>query len=158
MEPARPGGPPPVPWYQRAVPTTLLGVLVLLLATLLVPGLRDELALTVTRRTVPHVELYLSGPSAKAAQDGCRRRGDTVAVEFTVRNHLGGAEVVPFRVVLRPSAGPARVRTGAVDLDGAQDAVVRARFRGAPNEAYAVHILLPGRDERLRLQCGEGLA
>lgn len=153
MEPARPGDPPPARWYQRAVPTTLLGVLVLLLATLLVPGLRDELALTVTRRTVPHVELYLSGPSAKAAQAGCRR-GGPVAVEFTVRSHLGEAEAVPFRVVLRPSAGPARVRTGAVDLDGAQDAVVRTRFRVAPNEAYAVHILLPGRDEQLRLRCG----
>jgi len=138
------------------VTTTLLGLLVLSLAGLLVPGLRDELALTVTRRTVPHVELYLSGPSAEAAQDGCRRRGGTVMVEFTVRSHLGEAEVVPFRVVLRPSARTARVRTGTVDLAGAQDAVVRERFRVAPDEAYAVRILLPGRDERLLLRCEAG--
>jgi hypothetical protein len=135
------------------VTTTLLGVVALTLAVLLVPGLRNELALTASRREVPRIELWFSGPTERAVRDGCRGRG-AARVEFTVRSHVDGPVTVPFRVLLVRDKQRARVRSGAVDLASGDAAVVRHRFRIAAGQPYSVRVMLPGRPERLHLRCG----
>lgn len=153
MEPGEPGVPSRPRWYERVVTTTLLGVVALTLAVLLVPGLRDQLALTATRREVPRIELWFSGPTEKAVRDGCRERG-AARVEFTVRSHGDGPKTVPFRVLLVRDGQRARVRSGAVNLAEGDAAVVRQRFRLAAGQPYSVRVTLPGRPERLHLVCG----
>jgi hypothetical protein len=153
VEPGEPGGPSRPRWYERVVTTTLLGVVALTLAVLLVPGLRDQLALTATRREVPRIELWFSGPTERAVLEGCRDRG-AVRVEFTVRSHVDGPVTVPFRVLLMRDGQRARVRSGALDLAEGDAAVVRHRFRLGAGQPYSVRVTLPGRPERLHLRCG----
>lgn len=141
-------------WYHRVLPTTALGVAVVVGAALAVPGFRDQLALSVTHRPESYVELYFGAPAVPVRPTGCVRHGRSALVVFTVTSHLRDDASLPARVVVDP-AGPGRAlhRNGKLPLAPGQAREVRVPFQVAPAKAYRVAVDLPSLGQSLRAHC-----
>ena len=141
-------------WFDRVVPVIGLVLLLVGLATLTVPGFRDELALSTTRQPEPFVELYFT---RTVAHPMCSRDGDAAAVRFVVVSHLERSTRMAYRLTVRSADGDAAVRKRTVGLEPGQARQVSARVPTAAGD-YTVTVLLPTLDQRIRAHCGRSRA
>lgn len=148
---------PTSPWFQRVLPTSLLGVLVVALAVLLVPGVRDQVSLSVSHRPEPYVELYFLRPSSGHPVT-CVRRGHDVRVGFVIASHLEQTKTIAYRVAVAPTSEASRAlrKKGAVRVDPGNARRVRPWFSLPPGHPYTVTIRLPAQDQLLRARCPVG--
>ncbi|WP_148572993.1 hypothetical protein [Nocardioides caldifontis] len=134
----------PPRWWQRALPMTLLALLVGAGAVAALDP--DELALSTSREPQPFVELLLTG----APQQVCRKE----TVGFQLTSHLEEAGRVRWSVSVRPTNAekPTDRDQGSVRLSpgGTRSESVRL---AAPGRAYDVVVRLPDRPELLRIHC-----
>jgi hypothetical protein len=140
-----------VPWWQRVLPVTGLAVALLALATLLVPAVREQVALSATHRPQAWVELAF-GRDADGTLPVCRDGRRIVRVRFDVTSHLPEREELRYAVTVRADgAGPER-RTGRVLVD--PDRTTRTRLVAPrPGHDYVVEVRLPDRDQAIRAHC-----
>jgi hypothetical protein len=153
-DPRPPAEARPPRWYQRVLPTTLLGVAVLVAAVLAVPGFRDQVALSVTHRPERYVELYFGAPAVPSRPTGCVRRDGSVLVRFTVASHLRDDASLAARVVVDPD-GPTKPlhRKGKLPVAPGQYREVTVPFHVPGSHGYRVAVVLPGLDQALRADC-----
>jgi len=90
------------PWYVRAVPVTALLAVLVVAATLLIPGFRDEVARSTTRQSQPFAELYFP-QDRTGAPVVCTPSGDSVLVRFAVSSHLEHRQWMGYQVTLSPT-------------------------------------------------------
>jgi hypothetical protein len=155
----------PAPWYQRVLPVTLWVLVVIALAATLVPGVRHQLALSLTRQQVSYAELYFARPTSAGAQAACVRRGDSVRVRFVVQSHLARRQPVAYRVVVDPSTqdpstqdpstqGQAtRRQAGSAEVSPTKAVAVTRTFKVQRGAAYVLSVELPAFDQQLRVRC-----
>jgi hypothetical protein len=141
-------------WFQRVLPTSVLGVLVLVLATLLVPGVRQQVSLSTSHRPEPYVELYFARPSS-GHHVACVRRGKTVKVGFVIASHLERRQTIAYRATVRRSGHGSRVlhNAGATRVTPGTTRTVRPTFALRPGHAYTVTVRLPALHQQLRARC-----
>ncbi len=142
-------------WFQRVVPTTVLGLALLGTAVLLAPGFRHQVELSVTRRPQRFLELYFPRPSPAGPQRVCGRDGSAVRVAFTVTSHLQRRRALRYVVRVSPQRREDRSLRGVVRVSPGQAVTVR-RSVPTPRAPYAVDVRLAGYDERLHARCGGG--
>ncbi len=142
-------------WFQRVLPTTLVGAAVVGLVALVVPAFQDQVALSVSHRPQSYVELYFARAAGSGPQVVCARRGGSVRVRFTVASHLDRPQAVAYRAAVDPSAGAASTRraSGSVPLTPGASHEVRRSFRVPRGDAYTVSVRLPALDQRLHAHC-----
>lgn len=145
----------PAPWYQRVLPVVLCVLVVIALAATLVPGVRHQLALSLTRQQVSYVELYFARPTSAGAQAACVRKGDSVRVRFVVQSHLARRQPVAYRVVVDPSRPGQRTRrqAGSVEVSPGKAVAVTRSFKVPRGAAYVLSVKLPTFDQQLRVRC-----
>ena len=141
-------------WFERVLPMTALGVAVVGLAALLIPGLGDQAALSASRQPQPYVELYFAHSAAANGQAVCTAKGSKAYVRFVVGSHLEKRQAVAYRVVLTPvSKGVKAARAvGSVRVTPGTQAAVTKTF-ARPRGAYTVSVRLPALDQQLRAHC-----
>lgn len=130
-------------WYQRVLPVTALAVALLALATLAVPGFRDQVRLSASHQREPYVELYFAR-AADGTQLVCTSR-----VRFTIASHLDRASDLAYEVTVD---GTTRTGTASVAPGESVDVDEAVAHRGA----YDVAVLLPASGDRLRAHCPGG--
>ena len=135
-------------WYRRVVPVTTLVVGVVALLALLLPGFRDQLALSGTHEDQEYVAL-----SFARSDDGtvatCERTGRQLRVAFVVSSALSEDADLDYVV----SVG-GRETAGAVALAPGESHGV-ARVLPVPRaKRYDVEVRLPGADRRILAHCG----
>jgi hypothetical protein len=162
VEPPAPAGPAPATptrWFQRVVPTSMLGLLVVALAMLAVPGVRDQVSLSTSHRAEPFVELYFARPSS-GPPVACVRRGDTVRVGFVVASHLQQAETIGYRVIVAPTGKHAKAmrKHGDVSVQPGKSRQVSPSFPLRHGKHYAVTVRLPALHQLLRARCPQRLS
>jgi hypothetical protein len=143
------------PWYLRVVPTTALVLVVLGALVLLVPGVRDQVRLSVSRQSQDVVELYFPAPAADGREQACVRHGSGVRVGFVVVSHLQSDQALRYRVALQPDgrhARPAR-RAGRIPTRPGTARTVLARLAAARTGGFAVTVSLPARDQDIHVHC-----
>ena len=135
-------------WYRRVVPvTTLLAGVVALLA-LLVPGVRDQLALSATHEPQEYVALSF----ARSADDTvatCVRSGNRTRIGFVVTSALSEARDVDYVLTV----GGRRITGTLTVAAGESSEVTRAVPRPEANR-YDVAVRLPAFDRRILAHCG----
>jgi hypothetical protein len=158
-DPAGPAPATPTRWFQRVLPTSLLGLLVVALGVLVVPGVRDQLSLSTSHRSEPYVELYFARP-AGGPPVACVRRGDRVRVGFVVASHLAKAERIGYRVIVAPVGKPARTmrKHGEVTAQPGQTHRVHPSFPLRRGQHYTVTVRLPALHQLLRARCPRALS
>ncbi|MFC7492773.1 MULTISPECIES: hypothetical protein [unclassified Nocardioides] len=140
------------PWWQRVLPVTGVAAALLALATLLVPGVREQVALSATHREQAWVELAF-GREADGTLPVCRTGEKVVRVRFDVTSHLPEPKRLRYVVTVRGGGrterdeGKVRVAPG----DTTQTRLLLPR----PAREYAVEVRLRGRDQALRAHCPE---
>ena len=133
-------------WWQRVLPVTVLVIVVVAVAALLVPGVRDQIALSATHRPQQYVELSFSrGPSGMVQT--CTGTPHRVRVSFAVTSHLEQSRSIDFTI----TAG-STTRTGTVDVEPGQTVVVD-RALGDLGRRYLVSVELPELDQQIHAQC-----
>ncbi|WP_435747067.1 hypothetical protein [Nocardioides sp. SYSU DS0663] len=145
--PGREPRPGPVRWWQRAVPVTGLGAIVLVAAVLTLP--EREVELSTSRKPQPFVELFLtSRPDAACA-------GATATLRFRVVSHLERRRSIRYRVGVDPAGRRAEtVRDrGRVRLAPGQARTVRVELPDPPSGAHDLTVRLRQRPELLRIHC-----
>jgi hypothetical protein len=147
----------PSRWYQRVLPVTLVGLVVVALAALLVPSVRHQLGLSVTRKPARYVELYFA-EAASGRQAVCIRNGASIRVRFVIESHLERRRAVRYRVAIDPSAKglPTRREAGSTGVSPGKTRDVKKSFTLPGDEGYVVSVVLPGLDQRLRAHCRAG--
>ncbi len=141
-------------WFERVLPMTALGVAVVGIAALLIPGFGDEAAVSTSRQPQPYVELYFAHSSAPNGQAVCTVKGAKAYVRFVVDSHLEERQAVAYRVVLTPATKGAKAarKVGSVRVTPATRATVTKTF-ARPRGAYTVSVRLPALDQQLRAHC-----
>jgi len=142
-------------WFQRVLPVTGLVILVLVLATLLVPSFRDQVKLSVSRQSQPYVELYFARSAGPVAQIVCQRRGPAVGVRFTIASYLERAQAVAYRVSVDPVGKGQRAlrRAGSARTFPGKPTEVRKVIALPRGTAYTVSVSLPAFGQQLRAHC-----
>jgi hypothetical protein len=140
---------------------TALGLLLVVALGLLVPGLRTQLRLSLTRLPEPYVDLYfVQAPAGTLAggQVTCARKGARVLVDFVVRSHLTDTRSIEYAVVVDPRKPGARTQrsAGAVALEPGRSDTVHESIALPARSGYTVTVTLPGRPEHLRARCDGG--
>jgi hypothetical protein len=151
-----PDAPPAYRWFQRVLPTTILGIALIGLAGLVVPGFREQVELSVSRQPQPFVELYFPTPSRPGPQVICARESDgTVAVSFVVVSHLVRTQALDYHVSVDPQAERASTRRAVGSVRATPGAIheVRSRFALPARAAYTVSVTLPTLDQQIRARC-----
>jgi hypothetical protein len=150
-----PDAPPATRWFQRVLPTTALGLAILGLAVLVVPGFRDQVELSVSRQPQPFVELYFAQPAPHLPQVVCARHGDSARVRFALTSHLQRAQAVDYRVAVAPSLRGARTQReqGTVRVVPGESRDVTTSFTLRRGTGYTVSVRLPGLDQQLQARC-----
>jgi hypothetical protein len=145
----------PARWYQRVLPLTLVVVVVVGLAAAVVPGLRHQLALSVTRQSVPYVELYFSQPTSVGTRAVCARKGASVSARFVIESHLERRQPVSYRVTVDPSTEGLRTRrqAGSAQVSPGEAVEVSRTFTLQGREGYVVSVTLPALGQQLRVRC-----
>lgn len=144
----------PTPWHQRVLPVTLVGLVVVLLGALLVPAVRHQLDLSVTRKPAQYVELYFARASS-GSQAVCTRKGTSIRVRFVIESHLEGRRAVKYRVAMDPSTKglPTRRAAGSAEVSPGKTHQVKKSFTLVSHEGYVVSVVLPALGQRLRAHC-----
>lgn len=137
--------------FRRVVPVTALAVGVLAVLTLLVPGVRAQLALSATHQPQEYVALAFAraadGTVVTCASVPGRHR-DAVRVSFDVDSHLDRAR--DLRYVL--TVGGQR-HTGTVTTDPGE-ATRTTRVLPRPGaRGFEVAVDLPDVDRRIHARC-----
>jgi len=142
------------PWYLRVVPTTALALVVLGALVLLVPGVRDQVRLSVSRQSQGVVELYFPTP-VEGTEQACLRHGADVRVGFVLVSHLDHPERMGYRVALDPDARGARtVSHGAGLLTQPGTARTPVTRLAAPRTGgFTVSVSLPSQGEQIHVHC-----
>ncbi len=145
----------PAPWYQRVLPLTLCVLVVIAVAAVLVPGLRHQLALSLTRQPVAYVELYFASPTTAGAQAACIRKGESVRVRFVIESHLAQRRSLEYRVIVDPSTQGQRTRrqAGSAEVTSGQAVAVTRTFRVPRRQGYLLTVKLSAFDEQLHVRC-----
>jgi hypothetical protein len=133
-------------------------LLVLGLAALLVPAVRQELELSVTRKPTAFVELYFGDPTPSGPRGACVRERGRVSVRFVVESHLTGRETLDHRVALDPAPRGLRTRRagGSTPLDPGEAREITTSFRLPRSAPYVVSVELPQLGQQLRARCPGG--
>lgn len=135
-------------WWQRVLPVTGLVLAVLALAALVLPGFRDQVALSASHRPEPYVELYFAR-AADGTQLVCTSRGPTAHVRFAVASHLDDTRDLAYVVTVDGTT-----RRGSTSVAPGETAQVRRTFDR--HGAYDVSVLLPASGDELSAHCGGG--
>ena len=133
-------------WFQRVLPVSGLVLAVVALAALVVPGFRDQLALSASHRTDPYVELYFARTPA-GTQLVCTTSAGEADVRFAVTSHLAQEQDLAYEV----SVGDEQ-QTGSVAVKPGETAEV-AETLPRPSGPYDVQVHLPGIDQQLQAHC-----
>lgn len=143
------------PWYLRVVPTTALVLVVLGALVLLVPGVRDQVRLSVSRRSQDVVELYFPAPAADGRERPCMRHGAGVRVGFVVVSHLADDAALRYRVALQPDRGhaPTTMRAGRVATRPGAAHTVLTRLAAPRAGGFDVTVSLPARKQDIHVHC-----
>jgi hypothetical protein len=141
-------------WFQRVLPVTVLGVVLIGIAALLVPAFGDQVELSTSRQSQPYVELYFQRTAGKTAQAVCTTKGTSALVRFVVASHLEKRQAVAYRVSMSPAAKGAKAqrRAGAVRVTPGTAVEVGKSFV-LPRKAYTVSVSLPALGQQLRAHC-----
>lgn len=138
---------PTAPWHRRVVPVTGVALVAMALAALLVPGVRDQLALSATHQPEPYVELYFAR-TAHGYDRPCTSTEGKVDVGFAVHSHLPDTQGLRYVVKVgeRRSTGSVSLRPGEV--------VETTALLPHPDGRYDVTVRLLGTDQSLAAHCG----
>lgn len=142
-------------WFRRVLPILTIGVAVVGLAALLVPAVRDELALSTSQQPERYVELYFPRAATTGAPITCVHRGGKVLVRFAVASHLERRQNVSYRVSVNPQEKGQRTRsrTGLARVTPGATLLVRERLSLPRRLEFRVSVSLPAFDQRLRAHC-----
>ena len=141
-------------WFQRVLPVTGMSAALVLVATLLVPDFREQVALSATHRPQEYVELYFARTAA-GTQVVCTSGERGVRVRFAVTSHLRGRERLPYTVAVRhPARNAAGDRTtGAVTVEAGRTVEVTRTLQRPAGRGYEVAVRLPTVHGNLRAHC-----
>ena len=139
-------------WYALAVPVTGLVLALVAVASLVVPGVRDQVALSLSRRPDPYLELSFTRPGT-GPQTVCHRDQGTALVRFVVASHLRRAKPIAYRVGVAPAGGKVHFRDGKVRVAPDRARAVVARF-AVPAGPYRMAVRLPASEQQLWARCG----
>ena len=135
-------------WHRRVVPVTTLVIGLVALLALLLPGVRDQLALSATHEPQEYVAL-----SFARSDDGtvatCQRSGRQVRVGFVVTSELSGDRRFGYVVTV----GDSEVDGNVVVAPGESAGVVRV-LPLPDRTRYDIEVRLPGEDRRVLAHCG----
>ncbi|MET0840265.1 MAG: hypothetical protein ABWY19_15905 [Marmoricola sp.] len=132
-------------WYQRGLPVSAL-VLAVLAVSALIPGVRDQIALSASHRTDPYIELYFArGPAG--TQLVCTTSSGQVDVAFAVTSHLVDDEKLAYDL----SVGDVQQSGTVTTKPGATTDVAVSVAR--PSGPYDVRVDLPDLGQRLQAHC-----
>jgi hypothetical protein len=145
-------------WFQRVLPVTGLALLVVALAALAVPAVRDQVKLSVSRQPQPYVELYFARQAGPVAQAICIRRGSTVGVRFVIASHLERSQAVAYRVSVAPAGKDARAirKGGSAHTTPKNPVEIRKTFTVPRRDGYTVTVGLPALGQQVRAHCAGG--
>lgn len=146
----------PSPWFHRVLPVTGLLAVLVALGALVLPGFRDQVALSTSRQPESYVELYFPRTTPTGAPATCLRRGDSVLVRFVVASHLASPEALGYRVRVKARGDAVLRRTGTVRVRPDSARTVRRAFVLPRGAEYAVTVALPALDQRVRAHCPGG--
>ena len=136
-------------WHRRVVPVTTSVVGLVALLALLLPGVRDQLALSATHEQQEYVAL-----SFARSDDGtvatCERTGRQVRVGFVVTSELAGDRELGYVVTV----GDSEVDGNVVVAPGGSAGVVRV-LPLPDSSTYDIEVRLPDEDRRVLAHCGE---
>jgi negative regulator of sigma E activity len=140
-------------WFERALPMTVLAVVLIGVAALLVPAFRDQVELSTSRQSQPYVELYFQRTPGRTAQAVCAAQGAAAQVRFVVASHLDDRQGVAYRIAVTPHGkGKVQRRAGTVRVTPGTAVEVRKAF-ARPRGGYTVSVRLPALGEQLRAHC-----
>ena len=139
-------------WYALAVPVTGLVLALVAVVALVIPGVRDQLALSLSRQPDPYVELSFTRPGS-GPQTLCHREKGTAVVRFGVASHLRRAKPIAYRVGVAPAGGKVHFRDGKVRVATDRARAVVARF-AVPAGPYRMAVRLPASEQKLWATCG----
>lgn len=135
-------------WHRRVVPVTTLVVGLVALLALLLPGVRDQLALSATHEPQEYVAL-----SFARGDDGtvvtCAREAGAVRVGFVVTSGLSEGRELGYVVTVGDSEADGNV----VVEPGESSGVVRA-LPVPDGKRYDVEVRLPDEGRRVLAHCG----
>lgn len=143
---------PPLRWWQRAVPVSLLvGAVAAVALVAGVPG--RQLELSTTRVPQPFLEAQLVGRGAAA----CVGPGERAWVRAKVTSRLEDTEHLQWTVRLErdradETEAATRRKQGRFRLDPDATRVLRTSLR-APRRPYTVTVRFPDHPEVLRAHC-----
>ena len=139
-------------WYALAVPVAGLVLVLVAVAALVIPGVRDQVALSLSRQPDPYVELSFTRPGT-GSQTLCHRDKNSAVVRFVVASHLRGAKPIDYRVGVAPAGGKVHFRKGKVRVAPDQARAVVARF-AVPAGPYRMAVRLPSSEQQVWASCG----
>ena len=138
-------------WFQRALPVTGLVLLLVGLAALLLPAVRDQVAVSTTRQDQPYVELFFT--QTRPVEDSMCGRAGPGEVRFTVASHLEEQRRLAYRVVVAPADGEPRTTRGTLRVAPGDIRRVRAQLLTPTTQDYTLTVRLPALDQQIRAHC-----
>ena len=141
-------------WYRRVVPVTTLVVAVLAAVAILVPGVRDQLALSATHQRQEYVALAFPRTQAGTVITCAQLPGGPgagVRVGFDVTSHLEGARDLAYVLTLGD-----RRHTGTVTTDPGDTTRIVRTLAPPRGRTWPVTVVLPGVDREIHAHCTPG--
>lgn len=135
-------------WHRRVVPVTTLVVGAVALLALVLPGVREQVALSATHQEQEYVALSF-GRTEQDTVVTCATTGRRASVGFVVTSARSAARTIPYEVTV----GDARV-AGSVDLEPGESADVTEVLPRPRRGEYDVEVRLPEDDRRIHAHCG----
>jgi len=137
-------------WYQRVLPVTALAVAATVLLALVLPGFREQVALSASHRPQEYVAL-----SFGRAPDGtvvtCTGSRSAVKVRFAVESHLAEGRELDYEI----GVGDTR-RTGTVRVEPGETVEVTRAVRRPAADRFEVTVRLPDVDQQVLAHCEGG--
>jgi hypothetical protein len=135
-------------WHRRVVPVTTSVIGLVALLALLLPSVREQVALSATHQPQEYVALSFAR-SADGTVAVCMATRSEVRVAFAVESALSESRSLDYGVTV---GGTTIVDT--VRVEPGESAEV-ARVLPRPDERrYDVEVVLPGEDRRILAHCG----
>jgi hypothetical protein len=138
-------------WFQRALPVTGLVLLLVGLAALFLPAVRDQVAVSTTRQDQPYAELFFT--QTRPVDDAMCGRAGKGEVRFTVASHLEKRRTLAYRVVVAPTEGEQRTTKGTLRIKPGDTRQVRAQLLTPTTQDYTLTVRLPALDQQIRAHC-----
>ncbi|WP_395692167.1 hypothetical protein [Nocardioides sp.] len=139
-------------WYRRVVPVSALGAGTVAALALLVPGVRDQLALSATHQQQEYVALaFAPTPAGTVAPCGPDRSGRAagVRVAFDVGSELAGDQVLRYVLTVGPHRHTGTVATRPGEVTRVTRVLPRPHARTWP-----VVVRLPEAGRVVHARCG----